>query len=245
MCPDRTGSKFWFRNTCGKIKSDLYNRFELQYAIRHFFWDTLYVIVSIKYIFLCERTHDTHKSLQQPQSQKHDWPTLVDSPLPVWRSHCLLHCSLCRVTFSLVLVPLIFFLVLKLGGTSENSPSFFNSAKNLLISDIFEWDWWLMSPFQCPAVHSYERWKNASPSFSAVWPGSHTSVECEAGNSMLGSWPVQVLRGPSLLGPSARLMLALLQSTESTIGSGSSAPFKPKTSQVSRSCSTAFQEDNI
>ena len=47
MCSDGTGSKFWFRNTCGKVKSDLYNRFELQYAIRHFFWDTLYDEVEV------------------------------------------------------------------------------------------------------------------------------------------------------------------------------------------------------
>ena len=36
MCSDGTGSKFWFRNTRGKVKSDLYNRFELQYAMGHF-----------------------------------------------------------------------------------------------------------------------------------------------------------------------------------------------------------------
>ena len=36
ICSDGTGSKFWFQNTCGKVKSDLYNRFEIQKAMGHF-----------------------------------------------------------------------------------------------------------------------------------------------------------------------------------------------------------------
>ena len=40
---DGTGSQFWFRNTCGKVKSDLYNWLYLQNAMYHFFWGTLYM----------------------------------------------------------------------------------------------------------------------------------------------------------------------------------------------------------
>ena len=39
-----TGSKFWFQNTCGKVKSDLWNRFKLGFLMFHFFWVTLYVM---------------------------------------------------------------------------------------------------------------------------------------------------------------------------------------------------------
>ena len=38
---DESGSKFWIQNTCGKVKSDFWNRLELQNANRHFFWVTL------------------------------------------------------------------------------------------------------------------------------------------------------------------------------------------------------------
>ena len=41
-----TGSKFWFQNTCGKVKSDFWNRFELGFLMLHFFWVTLYFIFS-------------------------------------------------------------------------------------------------------------------------------------------------------------------------------------------------------
>ena len=36
--------KFWFQNTCGKVKSDFKNRFELLILMWHFFWVTLYMI---------------------------------------------------------------------------------------------------------------------------------------------------------------------------------------------------------
>ena len=41
---DESGSKFWIQNTCGKVKSDFWNRFEFQNANGHFFWVTLYII---------------------------------------------------------------------------------------------------------------------------------------------------------------------------------------------------------
>ena len=34
---DESGSKFWIQNTCGKVKSDFWNRFELLNANKHFF----------------------------------------------------------------------------------------------------------------------------------------------------------------------------------------------------------------
>jgi len=42
-CPSGTESKFWLQNTHEKVKSNLYNQFELQYAMYHFFWVTLYM----------------------------------------------------------------------------------------------------------------------------------------------------------------------------------------------------------
>ena len=39
---DESGSKFWIQNTCGNVKSDFWTSFELQNAIRHFLWVTLY-----------------------------------------------------------------------------------------------------------------------------------------------------------------------------------------------------------
>ena len=41
MWLDETGSKFWFQNTRGKVKSDFLNRFELEILMMHFFWVTL------------------------------------------------------------------------------------------------------------------------------------------------------------------------------------------------------------
>ena len=37
MCPDGTNSKFWFRNTCGKVKLDLKNKSKREIAMLHFF----------------------------------------------------------------------------------------------------------------------------------------------------------------------------------------------------------------
>ena len=42
MWPDGTSSIFWFRNTCGNVKLDLWNRSKQEIAMLHFFWDTLY-----------------------------------------------------------------------------------------------------------------------------------------------------------------------------------------------------------
>ena len=45
MCSDGTGSKFWFRNTCGKVKSDLYNRFEFQNTMGHLFGHPVQILI--------------------------------------------------------------------------------------------------------------------------------------------------------------------------------------------------------
>ena len=53
MCPDGTSSKFWFRNICEKIKSDLQNRSKREIAMLHFFWDTLYLSWGRSFAFKC------------------------------------------------------------------------------------------------------------------------------------------------------------------------------------------------
>ena len=41
-CSDGTGSKFWFQNTCEKVKSNFWNRNKTKFAMLPFFRDTLY-----------------------------------------------------------------------------------------------------------------------------------------------------------------------------------------------------------
>ena len=51
ICPGVMGSKFWLRNTCEKVKLDLYNWFLLQNAMWRFYWVILYFDVSCILLF--------------------------------------------------------------------------------------------------------------------------------------------------------------------------------------------------